>query len=209
MYSVSNLPEDAVMPPIDALLSGRPTAWQGLSITWSSARAPVPVYLARFPSAGPRGSAIFLFGVRHNLADALLEGKSLGSGHFIEYIVVRAEAGGGWKTHRLLQRQSVTFSEADEKKDYVQASTLGERGFVADEPPRWESESDAIWPTCNGEPMVFLGQVALPETKLTRAFFTWNVSAYLFQGRDSGGTFKVVGQPRGAQTAEEHYESEF
>ncbi len=208
MYSIGKLPEDAVVPPVDALPRGRPTTWQGLPITWSSERDPVPVYLARFPSADPPGGDIFLFGMRHNLADALLEGESLGTGHFVEYVVVRAEMGGGWKAHRLLQRQSVTFSEADEKKDYIQASTLRGRRFVVDEAPRWESEGDAIWPTNNGEPMVFLGQVALPETKLTRAFLTWGMSVYLFQSCDSGGGFKVVAQPRGAQTVEEHYESE-
>lgn len=208
MYSICKLPEDAVVPPIDSLVKGRPTTWQGLSITWSSARDPVPVYLGRFPSADLREHEVFLFGIRHNLADALFEGESLGAGHFVEYIAVRAELAGGWMTHRLLQRQSVTFSEADEKNDYVGADTIGKRNFVV-EPPHWESEDEAIWPTDKNEPMVFLGQVVLPETKLTRAFFTWAMSVYLFQSRDRGGSFKVVVQPRGAQTAEEHYESEF
>lgn len=207
MYSIGKLPEDAVVPPLDVLPRGRPTTWQGLPVTWSSQREPVPVYLARFPSADPPADDVFLFGMRHNLADALLEGESLGTGHFVEYIVVRADLGGGWKIHRLIQRQSVTFSEAEEKKDYMQASTLRERSYV-NEAPRWESEGDALWPTNNGEPMIFLGQVALPETKLTRAFFTWGMSVYLFQGRNCGGVFKIVVQPRGEQTAEEHYESE-
>jgi hypothetical protein len=210
MYSINKLPDDSMIPPIDTLLKGRPDAWQGLPIDWSCASDPVPVYLARFRTSKDLAVPnVFLFGARYNLVEALLEGESLGAGNFVEYFVVCGRPEASWSLHRLLQRQSVTFSEVDEAKDYVPADTVTNlSNLVVHRLPCWESESDAAWPTNHGKPMIFLGQIALPETKLTRALFTWGISVYLFWSPNGRDSFKVITQASGVQTADEHYESE-
>ena len=55
----------------------------------------------------------------------------------------------------------------------------------------------------------FLDQLALPDTDLTRAMFTWNTNVFLFEASvGSRDTFKVVEQQSDLQTAEEHYATE-
>jgi hypothetical protein len=57
--------------------------------------------------------------------------------------------------------------------------------------------------------MCFVGQVALPETKLTRALFTWGMNVYLFWKLVNGqDCFKLVEQGVGSQSAEDHYATE-
>ena len=57
--------------------------------------------------------------------------------------------------------------------------------------------------------MVFVGQVAVPDTELTRTLFTWGESAHLFvDPHGDSYVFKVVDQDLDAQTAEEHYASD-
>jgi hypothetical protein len=151
MYSISNIPNGAEIPPVGTLLKGRPTSWQGLPIKWSSSADPVPVYLTSFPkSSEPTTAKVFLFGARYDLAEALLDDESLGKGHFIEYFVMWRRPDGGWNLHRLLQHHSVTFSDGsdDDTKDYVPARTISSPSRLAlDRLPDWESEGDAVWPT--------------------------------------------------------------
>ena len=59
------------------------------------------------------------------------------------------------------------------------------------------------------KPMTVLDQLALPDTDLTRAMFTWNTNVFLFEANvGSRDTFKVVEQQSDLQTAEEHYATE-
>ena len=184
--------------------------WQGMRIEWSSTSAPVPVFLGKLPAANAEGSGeLYIFGARYELSDALIDGQSLGPGYFVEYAVVWEKSPGEWTARRLLQHQSVTFSEADEPRDYVAAKCVTDRkALCPNGPPRWK-DSEAVWPTCDKKPMTFRGQLALPDTKVARDFFTWGVNIYLFAAQRSGSSvFKIVGQEAEFQTAEEHYASE-
>jgi hypothetical protein len=182
-----------------------------MAIEWSSKGNPSPVFLSAFATSmiATHADWVFLFGVRYDLAEVLVGGQSLGSGHFIEFIVAFRDSDGEWKIQRLLQRQSVTFSATDEAHDYVAAASIDQpHRLSVKRSPRWK-ESDAVWPTDGGGPMIFIGQVVLPETELTRVLFTWGMNVYLFRSnRTSIGSVKVVIQEIEAQTAEGHYEEE-
>jgi hypothetical protein len=117
MHTICELPTDLDLSPIQDLMVGRPNSWQGMSVEWLSEREPAPVFLGQFSI--PNNNVmdyVYLFGARYNLSEALLGGQSLGAGYFVEYFVASNRSKGGWRLHRLLQRQSVTFSESDEKK---------------------------------------------------------------------------------------------
>lgn len=198
------------MPPVDSLIPARPTSWQGMRIEWSSGAAPVPVFLGKLPASDAGvGSGLYIFGARYELSDALIDGQSLGPGYFVEYFVVWEKSVREWAVHRLLQHQSVTFSEVDEPRDYVAAKAVVDRkALCPNGPPRWK-DSEAVWPTCDKKPMTFNGQLALPDTKVARDLFTWGLNIYLFSAQRGGSMFfKIVGQETDFQTAEEHYASE-
>ena len=197
------------MPPIDELVVGRPSSWVGMTIKWSSTSNPIPVFLDSFVT--PQAAAadrVFLFGARYDLAEALVGGESLAPGYFVEFFVIR-RGSNTWNLHRLLQRKSVTFSATDETLDYLDARSVNDPNKVSvNRAPHWKV-SDAVWPTNRGVPMMFLGQVAPPETTLTRSLFMWGSDVFLFwDGRSGLDVFKLVQQDIGAQTADEHYDAE-
>jgi hypothetical protein len=210
MYSIQELPSGRRLPQADSLITSRPRSWQGMVIDWSSVGKPVPVFLAAFPAlpVAARADHIFLFGTRYNLAEALIGGQSLAPGYFVEFIVFRELSSGDWATHRLLQQQSVTFSDDGEARDYVSASSIAAESFCRSTLPRWKWD-EALWPTHQGKPMTFLGEVALPDTNLTRALLTWDMSVFLFDENLGGrNTFKIVTQESDLQAAVEHYSTE-
>ncbi len=198
------------MPPVDSLISARPASWQGMRIEWSSSAAPVPVFLGKLPAANAEGGGeLYIFGARYELSDALIDGQLLGPGYFVEYFVVWEKSPGEWDVQRLLQHRSVTYSEIDEPRDYVAAeSVTDQEALCLNDMPRWKG-SEAEWPTCDKRPMLFHGQLALPDTKVARDLFTWGVNIYLFSAQRGGSRlFKIVEQETDLQTAEEHYASE-
>ena len=211
MQSVFELPDDVSLPPIHELVVGKPARWQGMPVEWSSQADPVPVYIARF--AVPEGSAeagdVYLFGARHELSEALVGGESFGEGNFVEFFVATEASGGGWRLQRLLQQESVTYSESEEEGDYVFVEEISDPAALSiHEPPAWDA-TEADWPTYRGRPMRFIGQVALPETDLTRTLLTWGITVYLFGARANGHTsFKIVRQKTEAQSAKQHYADE-
>jgi hypothetical protein len=208
VHAVYKPPEGVALPPVERLLTRKPDTWQGMRIDWPTQSAPVPVFLARFVvEENSSKSSIFLFGARYDLDDALVDGQSFGSGHFVEFFVTRRGPDGEWNLHRLLQRNSVTYSATDEAGDYVDGGSVNPRELSLDVPPRWKPE-DAEWPTDSGVPMSFVGQVRLPETPVTRAVFTWGTTVYLFWKNRGEDVFKLVMQDNNAQTAEEHYKTE-
>lgn len=211
MHSVNEVPEGVDLPPIEDLIFGRPTSWQGLPIEWSSGEDPLPVFLAQFivGGVGCEEEMVYLFGARYSLSEALVGGESLGDGHFVEYFVVKKGSNCCWTVHRLLQRESVTFSEWDERQDYLPAMDVADPvALSSHDPPAWDA-TEAVSPTFRGEPMHFLGQIEIPETDITRTRFTWGVTAYLFRLRvGEEDCFTIVEHETEAQSAEEHYESE-
>ena len=208
MQSVHGRPPGDI-PPIEELISGRPSFWSGMSVRWTTEDDPAPVFVERFPAPLDRADGhLDLFGARYDIADALFDGASLGHGHLVEYFLVE-RPGGAWRARRLLQRRSVTYSEGDEVDDYLPAGEVDAQTLCVGRPPRWEAKSEAVWPTASGGPMLFVGQTRLPENEVTRTLLTWDRSLYLFWLRVEGSDhFKLVAQPVGRQTAEDHYSIE-
>lgn len=48
--------------------------------------------------------------------------------------------------------------------------------------PSWVEEEPA-WPSIEGKPMVFIGQIGLPENEVTRKHLTWATVVYVFGAR--------------------------
>lgn len=180
-----------------------------MPVQWSSEEEPIPVFVARFdaPLDGLEGD-LYLFGARYDTADALIDGSPVGDGHVVEYFLVE-RASAAWRSRRLLQRTSVTYSEADEHDDYAPARQIDQAKLSLGRPPRWESTSEAVWPNTLGNPMLFVGQIRLPENEVTRTLLTWDTTLYLFWLRIEGSDhFKLVEQNVGEQSAEDHYAQE-
>jgi hypothetical protein len=115
-------------------------------------------------------------------------------------------AAAAWGSRRLLQRDSVTYSEADEHDDHVPAREIDPAKLSLGSSPRWESKSEGEWPTILGNPMLFVGQVALPDNDVTRTLLTWDATLYLFWLRLEGTDhFKIVEQNVLDQSGEDHY----
>lgn len=209
MHLLKNIPSEAEIPPIDNLLFNRPTCWSGLSIRWLTNTAPEVVFVHQFAAWGSDAPVeMFLFGARYDLSEVELEGTTLGPGHFVEYIVASRRERSEWSVCRLLQHASPTFSDRSEKGDYIFAREMSNIAVLSvARPPSWDV-SEAIWPTIGSKPMLFIGQVTLPDTPITREHLTWDVSVYLFWNRlEDTDRFKVVEQAHG-QTAEDHYTTE-
>jgi hypothetical protein len=179
-----------------------------MHVEWISTERPTPVYVEHFTMQRPdQVIDLHLLAVRYQLADALVGGDSLGEGHFLEYFVAERSSD-KWAAHRLLQRASVTYSENEEESDYVPAAGVEDPAALSlNVPPLWMAE-DAVWPTLDARPMMFVGQTEFPETTLTRELLTWGINAYLFSNATSNLQFKIVEQEVSTQTANEHYGEE-
>jgi hypothetical protein len=206
MYFIKSLPPGVEIPPIEDFVCSRPTSWQGLPVKWLTNTATMPVFVHQFAvwCSGTWIEAL-LFGARYDLREAEVAGASLGGGHFVEYIVASRREKSEWRFCHLLQHASPTFSDGSQKGDYVHARDVSDPGSLsAARLPQWRT-SEAIWPTIDGKPMMFIGQVELPDTPITREHLTWNASLYLFWARIADvDRFKVVEQTFG-QSAEDFY----
>lgn len=213
--SVFDLPDDFVLPPADELIRDRPTTWFGFPVEWLTSSSPVPVFMQKFGLAPDVGStAVYLFAARLPVAEALFDGEAWADdGFLIEYFAIDKNPDGDWTAHRLRQRgHSVVHADRNEgQTDCVPAKAIDDPITLSiHEPPAWKLWV-ADWPTCDGKPMRFVGQVKPPDNDVTRSLLVspWDVTIYLFCAPSDGGTrYKLVTQDRGAQTAEEHYELE-
>jgi hypothetical protein len=211
--SVFALPDGFVLPPVDELITDRPATLYGLLLEWTRHSKPDPVFIRAFAlPTEAEAPQVYLFGARHPNRDCLIDGESWADeGFFIEYFAVDASAYGGWSVHRLRQRgHSVLYSDRDEsEQDYVPAKKIKDPNALSiKNPPAWKLWA-ADWPTCDGHPMLFLGQVTPPENQVTRERLSWVHTIYLFGAvTPDGMRYKITEQDRGAQTAEEHYELE-
>lgn len=208
MKTMRALDSTSTKPPWSSIPTSRPTRWSGRSIEWLSDKPPIPVILGAF-SATEVGGEIFVLGARYALTEARIEGRSYDQGFFVEYFVVNETLPGEWKTRRLLQRGGLTYAQSDDCQGFVAARAIQDPGVQSSfDPPRWKA-SAAIWPTHNGQPMRFLGQLALTDSAVARTLFTWGVNAYLFTAQaDNDLQFQIFEQEANQQTAEEHYADE-
>lgn len=187
-----------------------PTKWSGMTLTWDDGRVlPPPVFIGQL-TVPPRDESPvqqhqFVFGYRVDLAHALRDGKPLPDvyldGFFPEYAVVEYPAG---NVHWLRQRNSVTYSSTSEADDFLPAADLPDLSKLCiNITPSWKT-SEANWPTHEGEPMFFVGQLDLPKNAVTQQFLTWNHSTHLFWAPSApGSVFKITSQDAKSQTAKE------
>ena len=189
----------------EGLVSTRPDQWQGLPISWIKSAMPHPVFIGEFSyDAGDLANRVFLCAVRYSLPEAMLNGEAAGKGFFLEFFVI-SQVKESWQVTRLTQRESVTYSDLDESKDYVAARLVKKPAELsAAAIPKWKV-SEAIWPTLREQPMHFLAQVPLPENSTTSSYLTWGISVFLFYLVDVDKVnFKVVQQETAFQTADEY-----
>jgi hypothetical protein len=210
MHSVRKIPEGLELPDMSQLISGRPTTWLRNSLEWINSSEPNPVFIERFQICKKSiRSEILLWGARYEVADILVNGEKLygGRGNFTEFFAIEMLAT-GWKVHRLLQRKSTMLSDLDDDNDFLAAGEIKASEFLLDKVPSWK-KSEAYWPTHKETPMLFVGQVTLPETEITRTLLTWDDKVFLFwlpEGENS--RFKIFTQPAKFQSAEDHYREE-
>jgi hypothetical protein len=143
------------------------------------------------------GTALLVFDITYRFEDFLLGERRLGDGAYLtEFVVVERRA---LRLHRLLQQTSMTFCEGvGEPEDYLSYDSRSQWP-TQDVMPEWKAE-EAVWPTSDGRPMLFLWQVA--DVVLTE-------NIYLFWAKTgTSSCYKIVTQMTGLQTAEEHYARE-
>ena len=180
------------------------------TLKWPKDLEVPPVFLGQFGLLSGEDSLapcyVYVFGFRLNFDQADYSDFPVPHSYFVEYAVVELPSE---KTHWLSQRESTTYSSLDEKKDYIAAAEVNRADELSLGPrPRWK-ESEAWWPTFQGTPMSFVGQIALPENAVTRKFLTWDESIFLFwRPTGTGHVFKITEQNIRWQTAEEHYAME-
>ena len=200
---------EATQPPIDGLIDGRPTRWIGLPVTWLNELAPNPVFLASFECcdapASEESLPVHLYAAAYDLTEARVGGDTLGPGYFTEYFVVEQVSSATRRAHRLVQQRSITFSPLDEPDDFLPARQVDQTALSVEQTPRWKPE-EAVWPTHDGSPMLFIGQVRLRETKSPEDWLRTGVVAYLFW--DGVDVYKIVEQDLDEQSAAEHYAEE-
>ena len=185
--------------------------WKDYTIRWPKGLEVPPVFLGQFrippgeDSPAPRD--VYVFGFRLEFDRADFSDFPVPDSYFVEYAVMEFPSK---KTHWLSQRMyNTTYSSLFEKKDCMPANEVKQVAKLSlGRRPLWK-KSEAEWATYQGEPMRFVGQIDLPENDVTRKFFTWDVSTFLFHQRcGTDHVFKITEQSISWQTAEEHYAME-
>lgn len=155
------------------------------------------------------GKRLRLFGCKYNLANAIKDGVTLPVdyfGFFAAFYLIEENG----RARELIQRGSVTFCERLEENDFVAADDLSREFLHAAETGglKWKN-SDAIWPTLDGELMRFVAQFHIASTKSMKKFFFPNKNIYLFWAKAGQEVeFKIFTQDARYQTAERHYAEE-
>ena len=202
MQSLVKIPKDIESPPPALLTAERPARWQGLDVTWTN-HDPVAATLIGLVSECPAvDGRVYLLGRRYDTEEALVDGESMGDGFFMEYVVLLRRPA-AWQSHRLIQQESVTYTDRDEEDDCVSVSKVKKSG------PKWLNKREAAWPTLGGKPMEFVATFEILDTPIARASLGWNLNVHLFVAQDDeGACFKVLEERRGEQSADAHYDSE-
>lgn len=188
--------------------------WGDGKYEWKKDAGIGPVYIRKFgPLASVQHSVpkceVWLFGFRFNFRDAKIEPHRANSGYYVDYCTVIRSNGILDRVLYLGQRRSVEYTHKDcneralvvsnmKKKEY---STLPRIGSA----PVWK-KANMGWPITEGRPMVFIGQVTLPENDVTSQYLTCFKSIFVFLAQEDGEYIaKIVTQQADQQTAEEHY----
>ncbi len=210
MLSADGKPLDPSVPNPSALVTTRPEAWAGFAIDWKVSVPPEIVYIGSFEGHDPLEALIVhVYGSRFERTDCVVKGLPDSDGFFIEFYVLWKQRGADWQLQRLLQRGTETHCAVFEPDDVVSPSyALRRNPHKRRRKPQWVA-SEGRWPTLNRVPMLFLGQVLLPENEVTRHFFSWAESIFVFFSEGKNGVdFKITTQDVGVQSLEEHYDKE-
>ncbi len=105
------------------------------------------------------------------------------------------------------QVNGIVFGDGSEALDWIPVRKRGKgrlRSIGSD--PRWVDPTNANWPTCEGEPAVFVGDVDVPPDDDRLGGFR----VYMFLGQKNGDRVvpKVLIEDTSQQTADEHYRLE-
>lgn len=197
----------ALWPRLDPL----PRRYDIYTISWPSKLHVPPVFLGQFGFSSSedrsRPRDAYVFGVRLDFDRAEFTDFPVPNSYFVQYAVVEFPSG---TTHWLMQlKDNAAYASLYEKIDCIGATEIKRADELSlGARPRWK-QSEAEWATYQGKPMKFVGQIDLPENIVTRKFFTWDVSIFLFhQSSGPGQVFKITEQSITWQTAEEHYAME-
>jgi hypothetical protein len=205
---------DIRAPSIEGFGFGLPTVWSGESIALhaSACKAFVFVGSGEVQLSETSRHTIYLYGAKYSLGGAMVGSVSrdIGDlGYFVEFYAAYADADGELSGCRLAQTRSVVFSDFPESRDYVPARSVKDKiSLSVSNPPVWK-ESEANWPTVDGQPMRYSFQCDMLDTPTNRQFLTWNERVFLFFGNSVDGIrIKAVTQQIRFQTAQEHYADE-
>jgi len=171
-----------------------PLHWCGTELSWNNDYEPPGILLGcvRF-----NDEECALLGYRLELTQSDAEYD----GHILAFRVLTSNG-----DHRLVQTESVTYSEDDEAEDYQMVGDL--QALPQGPAPRWKPDI-AVWPTVESRPMQFVAQWRVPSVDATRCFTT-DEDVFLFAAKNNAGQtrFKVVTQDWTEQSPDEHYELE-
>src|SRR5262245_33090455 len=82
--------------------------------------------------------------------------------------------------HHLAQHGTIAWSQASDPDEYESVDMMQvEQLRSVTAKPRWKAE-EASWPFHLGEPMLFVGQWALPKNAVTRQHLCWDSWVFLF-----------------------------
>ena len=127
-----------------------------------------------------------------------------------EYLVDEQSTQGASRAHHLTQHgRSVFHTAPDDASTSAAVDMLKKEEMpCAGRRPRWKA-GEASWPTSDGKPSLFLGQLYISETPTTKERFSWGEAVFVFASRTEGGLqLQIYSEDMTAQTAEDHYRIE-
>ena len=117
---------------------------------------------------------------------------------------------GSPRAHHLAQYNHSIFHKAADDPCTSEAVDMLKKDQMpcASRRPHWKAH-DASWPVHEGKPCLFLGQLYVPETPITRERFVWDEAVFVFASGASGVLLlQIYSEDMSAQTAEDHYRLE-
>ena len=182
-----------------------PTRWNGFDLIWKIEPQVEMVHIGAVVAGHLNGH---LFGLRYDLSWVLAGGQDLSPGFFVEYRLI-GEIEGETRVWRLLQRESIFFSNLDDKFDAVTGSSLprAQKDMLGEIPV--SLLEDVSWPVFNGELMELASRFTLPDSKFCRENFVWDKEIFIFvDSKERWRCICLLGVDQGQQSSTSHYEQE-
>ena len=171
----------------------------GRTVEWECAYRPNSIFMVKFRLDQ---SFIYLFGSRLDLCMSTIG--------FAGWINVFTVVGDRLKaTHELASGRSPVYVETGQEGAWVWAAAQKKRLAASTlyTLPQWKW-SDAQWPTCKNEPMLFLGQVSLPEEPEPCSLGNGRTFYLFVAATGDDADFAITEQENTFQSADDHYQKE-